>query len=296
MKKLTILTPTYNRAYILPKLFESLLDQTNLDFEWMIIDDGSTDTTKNLVENFKNSKFKVRYYYKKNGGKHTAHNFGINKISTELTMVVDSDDILTKDAVESILIEWEKVRDKNLCGMSFLKADFNYKVSGKLFCKERYIGNFIEERINKNDLGGEKAEIWVTKVLKQYPFPVFENEKYVGEGSIWCLMAKKYDMLFINKIIYLYEYIPDGLTRSGRYLRISNPCGGMFAAEVAFSKEFNLIYKVKKMILYLVYSFFKKQKLKISYRKLSYKFLFWMCLPISYCIYIYWKKKYKIKR
>ena len=118
---ITILTPTFNRDYILKKAYNSLLNQNNKKFEWLIIDDGSTDKTKELVNKFKSeNKIKIRYFYKKNGGKHTALNFGINKAKGDLILILDSDDYLRKDAVELVYKYWDKYKDNDkLCGITF---------------------------------------------------------------------------------------------------------------------------------------------------------------------------------
>lgn len=293
MKKnlLTILTPTYNRSDDLVKLYESLLSQTSKDFQWLIIDDGSQDNTRDIVQQFKNPYFPVVYKYKQNGGKHTAHNYGVKIISTELTMIVDSDDWLTENAVYSIYNEWKTVADKDLAGMSFLKADSRGEISGLKFNEDKFIGNFIKERINKNDIS-EKAEIWRTDILKKYLFPVFENETYVGEGAIWSEIGKKYNMLFINEVIYIYEYQTDGLTKSGRQLRINNPLGGMFAAKVTFSDEFKWFVKIKKMLLFISYGYFAKLPLITVYKESIIKWLFVLLLPFGYLLYKYWELKY----
>ena len=293
-KLVTILTPTFNRADKLTELYKSLLSQTNLEFNWLIVDDGSNDNTEEVIKEFNTKEFKISYIYKNNGGKHTAHNIGIGHIDTELTMIVDSDDILTNDAIQSIYEEWLPVRDNGLCGLSFLKADKKGEISGLVFPKDKFVGNFINVRINRNDLS-EKAEIWVTSILKKYPFPVFEGETYVGEGSIWCTIAKEYDMLFVNKTIYIYEYEVDGLTKSGRRLRVNNPLGGMFAAKVSLSKEFNLKMKIKKIWLYICYGFFAKMNIKKMYKDCPMKIFFLLNIPFGFILYIYWKSKYRNK-
>lgn len=288
---ISILTPTFNRAEKLIELYNSLLNQSNHKFNWIIIDDGSIDNTKEVVDQFNTNKFAVNYYYKENGGKHTAHNLGLDFINTELTMVVDSDDILTKDAVQSIYDEWLPVKDKGLCGVSFLKSDKKGNISGLEFPNNNFIGNFIDIRINRNDIS-EKAEIWVTDILRKYPFPVFEGEKYVGEGAIWSSIAKKYDMLFVNKIIYIYEYEQSGLTLSGRRLRIKNPFGGIFAAKVALSKEFKMSMKIKKMILYICYGFFAKLSIREMYKDSPMKTLYVLLFPLGITLFFVWKIKY----
>ena len=111
MKTVAILTPTYNRAHTLDKLYESLLIQTSFDFKWYLVDDGSSDTTEEKVKEFVNDKFEMLYIKKENGGKHTALNVGVSQIEEELTFIVDSDDYITSDAVETIVSDWEKYRN-----------------------------------------------------------------------------------------------------------------------------------------------------------------------------------------
>ncbi|TYS69703.1 glycosyltransferase family 2 protein [Sutcliffiella horikoshii] len=287
----TVLTPTFNRAYKLPDLLNSLLSQTNFNFDWLIVDDGSTDDTKEIVKKFKNDNFKITYIQKENGGKHTAHNEGIKQIDTELTMIVDSDDILKSDAIQSIYNEWIPVRNKGLCGVSFLKGDKVGGISGLKFPEDKFIGNFIDVRINRNDIS-EKAEVWVTDVLKKYPFPVYKGENYVGEGSIWCMIAKEKDMLFVNKVIYIYEYEEGGLTRAGKSLRVKNPLGGMFGAKVTLSKEFNWRMKTKKMWLFICYGFFAKMRIKDMFKECPMKVYFIINIPFGFFLYLYWKSKY----
>ena len=115
--KVAVLTPTYNRAYILDKLYLSLEEQTIKDFVWYIIDDGSTDDTESLISSFSCKEFSIKYTKKENGGKHTALNVGISQIEEELTIIVDSDDTLTKDAIETIKRDWDKYSGlQNICG------------------------------------------------------------------------------------------------------------------------------------------------------------------------------------
>ncbi|ANU17910.1 hypothetical protein BBI11_13095 [Planococcus maritimus] len=287
----TVLTPTYNRAHKLPDLFESLLNQRNYDFNWLIIDDGSNDNTQEIVKSFKTDKFSITYVYKENGGKHTAHNEGIKLIKSELTMIVDSDDILTNDAIELVHENWLPFRNLDLCGVSFLKGYKNGNISGSRFPKDKFVGNFIDVRINRRDLT-EKAEVWVTSVLRKYPFPVFKGETFVGEGSIWCTIAKEKNMLFVNKVIYIFEYEEDGLTKSGKNMRIRNPLGGMFAAKVVLSKEFNWLIRIKKMWLFICYGFFAKMSVFEMYKESPMKIFFLVNIPFGYLLYKYWDKKY----
>lgn len=188
---LTILTPTYHRANMLPYLYNSLLTQTSRDFEWLIVDDGSTDDTETIVQQWiADNAMAVRYLYKKNGGKHTALNAGIQTICSELTFIVDSDDCVTDDAVESILKIHKKYRSQNnICGYAFLRAFPDGKVNGKKFDVNEKIGSYIDVRVNGDDTGADKAEVFKTHCLKEFPFPEYPNEKFLGEDLVWVRMA-----------------------------------------------------------------------------------------------------------
>lgn len=291
---ITVLTPTYNREYTLKRLYNSLETQTCKNFCWFIVDDGSSDNTKSLVEEIKkNSSIPINYIFKENGGKHTALNKGIRNITTELTFIVDSDDILTNDAISSIYDTWDEIRDKNLCGISFLKGYNEEKIIGDAFPKDKCIDNFINIRSNKN-IKGDKAEIWRTNLLQQTPWPEFENEKFMAMGYVWNTIAKNYNMLFVNKIIYIADYLEGGLTKSGKKIRIESPVGGMANAKLFFSNEFNLKSKVKKMWLYICYGFFANKSIKFMFSDCGARLLFIMNLPFGYMLYKFWKNKYYI--
>lgn len=291
--KVTVLTPTYNRGYIIDKCFESLCNQTCKEFEWIIVDDGSTDNTKDVIRNFsKKAPFKIRYIYKENGGKHTALNKGIKEVSTELTFIVDSDDRLTEDAIYTISNEWEKIKDnKKLCGINFLRGYSYDKVIGTKFPKDHYIDNGIDIQFRHN-VRGDKAEVWRTDLLKKYKFPVFENEKFLGENIVWWKIALEYDMFYINKIIYITEYLEGGLSKSGRKLRIKCPLGGMENSKAGMGKKFPLKERIKRTTLYICYGFFANKKILWMINDCGQPALFIISLPLGYLLKTYWKYKY----
>lgn len=291
MDTLTILTTTFNRENEILNLYASLKKQNNKEFTWLIIDDGSTDNTEQTIKNLKEHDFEIKYFKKKNGGKHTAFNYALNHLETDLVMIVDSDDVLTTNAVSKVCREWSNSKNPHICGMCFLMADTKGEISGKKFDKERFIGNFNEEYINKAD-NGEKIIVWASDIIRKYPFPEFENEKYVAETSVWSEVSKKYDMLFINEVIYIYKYQGDGLTFSGRNLRIKNPLGGMYNCKIFFSSEFKWSVKFKKMILYIVYGLFSKLTLREVYNESKIKWLFILLFPVGLALYCVWKMKY----
>lgn len=289
---ITVFTPTFNRANTLQRLYESLLGQTCYDFEWIVVDDGSIDDTYNLIQSFykKNHSFEIRYFYQENGGKHTAINRGMIEANGELFFIVDSDDVLTADAIRTIVDDWKKVEDNNLCGISYLRGFSENKVIGDQHPTDHGIGNFIDVRVNQN-VGGDKAEVWVTKLMRAFPFPVFPNEKFIGETYIWYQLAEKYDMLFVNKIIYITEYLGGGLTKSGKAMRIKNPLGAIELCKIAMSPSFCYKAREKKAMLYVAYHFFAKKGFK-DMMVVPYKGLVLLNYVPGYLLYRYWNLKY----
>ena len=285
---ISIITPTFNRAKNLPTLFVSLQNQTIKNFEWLIIDDGSQDQTSEVVKSFYSDDFVIRYLKKENGGKHTALNLAFSVIKSELTFIVDSDDILTMDATEEIEKDWHKYKNKNLCGISYLRGYSDVKVIGDLFPKDYSIDNFISLRFNKH-VDGDKAEVWVSKYLKAHSYPVFEGEKFLGESYLWITLAKERDMLFRNKIIYITEYLEGGLSRSGRALRIKCPKGGMFTSLMMMSREFKLDQRIKGAILYSCYASFAGLPFRKSIKS-PYSMMKLFCYPFGIFLYYRWRK------
>lgn len=290
---ITIFTPAYNRAHTLPKLYDSLQKQTSKDLEWLIVDDGSSDNTAELITNYKSqvTSFPIRYYRQENSGKHTAINKGLELAQGELFFIVDSDDYLTPDAVETICQDWEMVWDKNLCGISYLRGYSDGSVIGNGYPDaDHAIANFIDMRYNKG-VGGDKAEVWVTKYMRKYQYPVFEGEKFFGESWLWINLARERDMLWRNKIIYITEYLEGGLSLSGRKMRIKNPQGGACNSLNAMDSAFKMSQRVKMCWLYIAYSIFAKKSFS-QIMSMPYKSMVLLNFPLGYLLYCYWNYKY----
>lgn len=291
---LTILTPTYNRGNLLKQCYESLENQSLKDFEWVVIDDGSQDDTREIIAKIsQNSSFPIRYFYKVNGGKHTALNLGFHKAKGTLTMILDSDDRLTEDAVETIELSWNKYKDvENLSSIAFLRCYSDKKIIGDLFPEDEFKSNHIECRINLG-IKGDKSEVYITKILQRYKFPVFEGEKFLSEGLVWTKMGREYVCIYINKAIYITEYLDAGLTKSGRLLRIKCPLGGMESCKEGLHTDINIKQRIKHMLLYQCYGFFAKKKLSEMINNCGYRILFTLCIPGGYLLYKYWKYRYE---
>lgn len=289
---ITVLTPTFNREGVLRSLWDSLQKQTVKDFEWLVVDDGSTDGTKNLITQLQEkSDFPIRYIYKSNGGKHTALNVGIQTICSELTFIVDSDDCVTDDAVESILKIHKKYRSQNnICGYAFLRAFPDGKVNGKKFDVDEKIGSYIDVRVNGDDTGADKAEVFKTHCLKEFPFPEYPNEKFLGEDLVWVRMARKYEMVHINKAIYVGNYLEDGLTNNRRKHNIASPVGCMHRAEEFMESDLKTRYRIKGGLQYIVYGRFAGVKICDLIRKSRHKVLATVCTPGGLFLHSRWSK------
>lgn len=288
---ITVLTPTFNRGGRLQSLLDSLQKQTVKDFEWLVVDDGSTDGTKDLITQLQEkSDFPIRYIYKNNGGKHTALNVGIQTICSELIFIVDSDDCVTDDAVESILKIHKKYRSQNnICGYAFLRAFPDGKVNGKKFDVDEKIGSYIDVRVNGDDTGADKAEVFKTHCLKEFPFPEYPNEKFLGEDLVWVRMARKYEMVHINKAIYVGNYLEDGLTNNRRKHNIASPIGCMHRAEEFMESDLKTRYRIKGGLQYIVYGRFAGVKVVDLIRKSRHKVLATVCTPGGLFLYSRWR-------
>lgn len=212
---ITIVTPTYNRGYILDKAFQSLCTQTSFAFEWIIVDDGSADNTEEIVKGWlaEELPFSLRYYKQENGGKHRAVNRGVMMAEYDYLLVLDSDDYLEPDAVE-VIHKWIATIDgkEGFAGVSGLRGWMKREGAIGSFLKKDYIDALNSERV-KYGLEGDKAEVYKTEMLKKYPFPEFEGENFLRESASWDAISEAgYKVRWFNKIIYRCEYLEDGLT------------------------------------------------------------------------------------
>lgn len=207
---LTVFTPTYNRAYTLHLCYESLQRQTNKEFLWLIIDDGSTDNTKELIDQWiAEGIVSISYHYQSNQGMHGAHNTAYELINTELNVCIDSDDYLTDDAVDKVIACWRKFGNHHYAGIIALNATKDGKVIGtKLPAEKKAIT--LTGFYNSGGKGDKKL-VYRTAVMKKYPpYPIFQGEKYYSLGFKYILADQEYSLLIMNEIVCIVEYLPDG--------------------------------------------------------------------------------------
>lgn len=226
MIQLTVFTPAYNRAHTLPRTYESLCRQKNKKFIWLVVDDGSSDNTAELVKQWKesNTEFEIQYIYKENGGMHTAHNVAYENISTELNVCIDSDDCLMDDAIEKILSIWSKVRDKGYAGLIGLDADFDGNIIGNGFPKD--LEETTLSAYYANGGLGDKKLVYRTDIMNKYPpYPVFEDEKYVPLSYKYLLCDQDYKLFVVDEVLCLVEYQSDGSSATMWKQYLKNPKG-----------------------------------------------------------------------
>lgn len=288
MKKLTIFTPTYNRAYILGKLYESLINQTCKDFIWFIVDDGSKDDTKTLVNDWiKENKIEIKYIFQQNGGKMRAHNTGVKNCETELFLCVDSDDYIIENAVEKILNHsQELLKKEDLSAIVAYRGKNEKEVIDNEFPK-----NIKESALNdlyRKGFRGDTSLIFKTEVLKNYLFPEIEGEKFITENYIYSQIDENYKMLLLPEIIIVCNYLDDGYTKNAIKLILNNPIGSMMAFNqtIKFSKGLN--EKAKAVIRYT--GFGKLAKQKNLYKNCNAKLLYILLHPLSMIYYLKKKK------
>lgn len=290
MVKLTIFTPAYNRAHTLPRTYESLRNQKNKEFIWLIVDDGSQDNTAELVKGWQETEkdFEIQYIYKENGGMHTAHNTAYEHIKTELNVCIDSDDCLAENAVNKILYTWNKVKDKGYAGIIGLDADFNGNIIGKGFprgMKETTLMGYYAA-----GGAGDKKLVYRTDVIDKYPpYPVFEGERYVALAYKYRLIDQEYKLAVLPAVLCNVEYQTDGSSATMWKQYLKYPKGFAFWRTVCMKYPESKKRKVIDCIHYCSSSIISRNKHFIS--ESPDRLMTVLCI-LPGCLltgYIYWK-------
>ncbi|MFC4320721.1 glycosyltransferase family 2 protein [Litchfieldia salsa] len=249
---LTVFTPTFNRAYTLHLGYESLKRQTFKDFVWLIIDDGSTDDTRELVENWIKEKIvPIRYHYQDNLGMHGAHNAAYELIDTELNVCIDSDDYMPDQAVEKIVNFWSKYGDANVAGIVGLDANQAGQIIGTEI-PESLEKSTLSDLYGKYKVKGDKKLVYRTDLIKNTPpYPIFPGEKYCPLSYKYILIDQGYPLLVMNEVLCHVEYLEDGssLNMINQYKR--NPRGFLFFRKVAMEYSPTLKDLLRESIHYV---------------------------------------------
>lgn len=291
--EITIFTPTYNRGYILGTLYNSLKNQTDKNFEWLIVDDGSKDETESLVLNWQKEKaVNIRYIKQKNGGKMKAHNVGVKECNTELFVCVDSDDWLLSDSVEKILHNWNMIdeTEKNtIAGFIAYRGKNENEVIGNHFPEDVMESSLLD--LYANGFRGDTTLVFRTDVIKQYPFPIIEDEKFITEAFTYEQIDRKYTYKLIPEIMIVCEYRNDGLTLNLLKNQFESPCGytAYFIQKANFSKGIkNVLLNYARANCFR--SKIKGKKLPVTANN---KLLYNLMYPFGLILYLIKKHKYK---
>lgn len=293
MKTLTVITTTYNRAYCLHQVYESLLRQTSGDFLWMIVDDGSTDNTREMVNRWIiENKIEVVYYYKENGGMHTARNYAYERVETELNVIIDSDDWMTNDAVEIILDCWKKNKSTKYYGIISHNVSIDGKMIGTGF-PQGVPSSTLTELFGKYGVRGDKKLILRSDLSREYPYPEFPGEKFFPASYKYKYLDLQYQLLVLDAFTCVVDCNDNSMTRDKYAQYRSCPKGFAFYRNAIIKLSRNPLEIIKEMIHYIAEANYAGEKRIISHScKKVYAIL---CYPVGMGYYWYLqhtKRKY----
>ncbi|MDG0791785.1 glycosyltransferase family 2 protein [Cohnella ginsengisoli] len=293
MRTLTVFTPTYNRAYCLHLVYESLVRQTSRDFEWLIIDDGSTDHTGELVLLWMSeNRIPIRYHRQENQGMHGAHNSAYERIETKLNVCIDSDDYMPDDAVEKIVDFWMRHGSDEVAGFAGLDCYKNGSIVGTRF-PEGLHASTLYDIYQRHGVTGDKKLVYRSELTKQYPYPIFEGEKYVGLAYKYHMLDRKYKLLLMNEVLCVVEYLPDGSSRNMLKQYRKNPKGFAFYRQQLMLLPFaSRAFKFKQAVHYVSSSLLSRNAR--WFRETPAKFLTLMALLPGLMLYIFILRKTSI--
>ncbi len=289
-KTLTVFTPAYNRAYSIHLCYESLCRQTCKDFVWLVIDDGSTDNTAELIGEWqkKDNGFEIRYIYKENGGMHTAHNTAYENIDTELTVCIDSDDYMTDDAVRKIVNCWKKYADEKYAGIIALDMFENGEIIGKELECDRF--DTTLKGYYQRGGAGDKKLIYRNDVMNKYPpYPAFEGEKYVSLAYKYEKADKDYTMIILNEPVCVVEYMTDGSSVNMYRQYVKNPRGFAFVRKESMRDNDDIKDVFRNCVHYVSSSIMIKNKKFIA--ESPKKLMTVAAIPFGVALYLFIRYK-----
>jgi glycosyltransferase involved in cell wall biosynthesis len=283
---LTVFTPTYNRAYTLHYCYESLKRQTCKGFLWLIIDDGSTDNTNELVNSWiKENEIPIQYHYQENQGMHGAHNAAYERIETELNVCIDSDDFMADDAVEKITEFWRKEGNEKYAGIVGLDISQNNEIIGTRL-PEQLKHSTLTDLYALHQVKGDKKLVYRTEIVRKYPpYPIFPGEKYCPLSYKYILIDQEYPLLIMNEVLCIVEYMQDGSSLNIIKQYKKNPQGFSFFRKVAMfyapswkGRFREAIHYVSSSIIIRNFNFFKESPRKG---------ITLLAIPFGFFLYLY---------
>ncbi len=252
---ITVFTPTYNRAALLPRLYESLLTQTSTDFEWVVVDDGSSDHTATLIQGYMNdARLAIHYHKQENAGKHVAINTGVQLATRPYFFIVDSDDYLPATSIEKLQELITEAQDLPDCGgVSGTMLTPNLNSVGTDSFQPIYT-NAIDIRYIHH-IKGDLAEVFKTAVLKEFPFPQISGETFCPEIVVWHRIAKIYKLYYTDMPLYIRDYQKDGLTGNIVKIRMNSPKATMIAYSELITHKIPFTQKQRAAINFWRFAF-----------------------------------------
>lgn len=281
--KITVFTPTYNRVDKLPRLFDSLMRQTCPDFEWLVVDDGSSDGTAELMNRLQaTATFPVHYIRKENGGKHTAYNMALEYAAGEWLVCLDSDDMLTEGAVEILCAEMDKEAD----GTVAYKADLDGRLLGSPLPMQ-------VKTLHISDLGarygcaGDYVFAYKTAIARQFPFPEFPGERFSPEGTMLDPLGQACTVSVTEQVLMRCEYQPDGYSAQAYKLIRENPC----AYAQCYKQRIDLptSFKSRAMNAARYHCYRRFGGKKVDKYNGPHRLLTAVCVPLGWMLYLYYK-------
>lgn len=284
--KLTIVTPTYNRGYMLKKVYNSLLAQTNMSFKWLIIDDGSIDDTYKIIDEFiRQNVIQITYIKKENGGKASALNLALDYIDTQYCCCLDSDDYFTNNAVEiSLKLLEEEGDNPKCCGICGLRSNPDGTVMGLKRIPASYKYITIMQIYNDLDIKSEFVNVYKSEIAKKYRFPIIKGERFMPPSWFHYKLNEKYVFRTVFDSLCVCEYKNDGLTKNKRLIVVKNPVGYTLIKRISFQKSTTLKSLLKHGIMYDCGCIVGNDKQWLS--NAPYKLIALLLYPIAYCVYL----------
>lgn len=300
----TVCTPTFNRASLLPRVYESLQQQSCREFEWVVLDDGSSDGTEVLVDAWRaTADFPIQYYWQANQGKHAALNVGIVKAKGELFVILDSDDVFPHYAVERALSLWRSippVERKRYMGIGGLCGyrDHPTRLVSRPYPQDGFDTTYVEIS-TRYGVWGDRVEFFVTELLqKVLPYPTFPGERFVPEALLWNRLARDYRMRFFNEVLKLVEYREDGLTAANARvpLLVRNPRGARcyFAEFATLSRLMPFHRLLRAYGSYVRFSLHAKTGFGRIVREAPSKALCVVMFPVGVLVWLRDKRRYRL--
>lgn len=286
LKRLTVFTPTYNRAHCLNQCYVSLKRQTCKDFLWLIIDDGSNDNTKDLVDTWVNENIvDIKYVFQENQGMHGAHNTAYELIDTELNVCIDSDDYMPDDAVEKILNFWEQNKSEELAGLAGLDANLDGTIIGTRF-PDRIKSSTLFDLYHKHSIKGDKKLVYRSELTRKYRYPIFAGENYVGLAYKYNKIDLTHKLALLNEVLCIVEYMADGSSKNMLKQYRRNPRGfAFYRTENMRNPNAGLGFKFKECIHYVSTSLILRNLNFIT--ESPCKILTVLAIPLGFVLYQY---------